>query len=96
MDQSSNLNIQLIDQDSAAQFIRAMAPDCVWLLQHIESEDGYVRFPRLFSRMITNLKIENYPELYENEAHIGVMMLCAFLKPEEIKSIAAYVRTLKS
>lgn len=71
-----------------------MAPDWTWLLQHIESEDGYVRFPSLFSRIITNLKIENYPELYENEAFIGAMMLRAFMSPEEIKVLNAELEAL--
>lgn len=71
-----------------------MAPEWTWLLQHIESEDGYVRFPPLFSRIITNLKIENYPELYENEASIGAMMLRAFMSPEEIKALNAELEAL--
>lgn len=86
--------MQLIDQLSAAQFIRAMAPDWAWLLQHIESEDGYVRFPTQFSRIIVNLKIENYPELYENELFIAAMMLRAFLEPEEIKELEAKLISL--
>lgn len=85
--QCSILQMQLIDPASAAQFIRAMAPEWAWLLQHIESEDGYVRFPPLFSRLINNLKIENYPALYENEASIGMMMVRAFLSPEEFKAL---------
>jgi|SRR5450759_1621300 len=86
--------MQLIDQASAARFIRSMAPEWTWLLQHIESEDGYVRFPPSFSRIITNLKIENYPELYENEAFIGAMMLRAFLSPEEIRTLDAELAVL--
>lgn len=86
--------MQLIDQLSAAQFIRAMAPDWAWLLQHIESEDGYVRFPPQFSHIIVNLKIENYPELYENELFIAAMMLRAFLEPEEIKELEAKLISL--
>lgn len=66
-----------------------MAPEWAWFLQHIESEDGYVRFPPLFSRFIANLKIENYPELYENELFIAAMMLRAFLEPEDIKELEA-------
>ncbi len=79
--------MQFIDQASAVRFIRAMAPDWAWLLQHIESEDGYVRFPPMFSRWITGLKIENYPELYQNEASIGKMMIRAFLSVDEIKQL---------
>jgi hypothetical protein len=86
--------MQLIDQASAVRFIRAMAPDWAWFLQHIESEDGYVRFPPLFSRFITNLNIENYPELYENEISIGAMMIRAFLSPEEIKTLDAELAAL--
>lgn len=86
--------MQLIDQASAVRFIRAMAPDWAWFLQHIESEDGYVRFPQLFSKFITNLKIENYPELYENEASIGAMMIRAFLNPDEIKTLDAELASL--
>lgn len=88
--------MHLIDQASAARFIRAMAPDWAWLLQHIESEDGYVRFPPLFSLIIANLKIENYPELYENESFIGAMMLRAFMSPEEIKVLNAELEALSS
>lgn len=86
--------MQLIDPVSAAQFIRAMASEWTWLLQHIESEDGYVRFPPLFSRLITNLKIENYPALYENESSIGVMMARAFLSPEEFRALDAELTAL--
>lgn len=86
--------MQLIDQASAANFIRVMAPHWAWLLQHIESEDGYVRFPPLFSRFITNLKIESYPALYENEASIGKMMLLAFMAPEEIQKLDSELAAL--
>lgn len=86
--------MQLIDQASAVRFIRAMAPDWVWFLKHVESEDGYVRFPALFSRFISNLKIENYPKLYENEDFIGKMMLLAFINPEEIEALDAELASL--
>lgn len=86
--------MQIIDQASAAHFIRAMAPEWAWLLQHIESEDGYVRFPPLLSRWITNLNIGNYPELYEEEARIGAMMLRALLTPEEIRELDAELVSL--
>lgn len=88
--------MELIDKDSAARFISAMSPEWTWFLQHIESADGYIRFPTLFSKLITNLHIDNYPELYENEAHIGMMMLRAFLLPEEIKLLEAELVTLSS
>jgi hypothetical protein len=88
------LQLKIVDQESAAKFICTMAPEWAWLLQHIESEDGYVRFPPLFSRWITNLNIGNYPELYEEEARIGAMMLRAFLTPEEIRELDAELVSL--
>ena len=43
-------------------------------------------FPAVFPHH-RKLKIENYPELYENELSIAAMMLRAFLEPEEIKEM---------
>lgn len=71
-----------------------MAPEWAWLLRHIESEDGYVRFPPLFTRWIASLKIENYPELYEEEARIGAMMIRAFLTVNEVKKLDAELVSL--
>lgn len=79
--------MQLIDQATAARFIGVMAPDWTWLLRHIESEDGYVRFPPKFAKIIANLKIETYPELYENEAFIGRLMLLAFFSRDEVRTL---------
>jgi hypothetical protein len=86
--------MHIIDRDSAVRLIRSMVPDWAWLLQHIESEDGYIRFPPQFSRMIANLKIEEYPRLYENEVAIAAMMLRAFLSPEEITDLAGKLESL--
>lgn len=75
-------------------FIGSIAPDWSWLLRHIESEDGFVRFPALFTLWITNLNIGNYPELYEEEARIGGMRLRSFLIPEEIRELDAELVSL--
>lgn len=64
-----------------------MAPEWVWLLKHIESEEGYVRFPPLFSQWIKNLKIDNYPLLYQDEHSIGATVLRAFVTPEDLKKL---------
>lgn len=90
----SIVGMQLIDQTSATKLVRALIPDWLWLLQHIESEDGYVRFPPVVSRWIADLNIENYPELYEDEARIGAMTLRAFLSTEEINVLAAQLTVL--
>lgn len=71
-----------------------MAPDWTWLLRQIESDDGYVRFPPRLSRIIANLKIGNYPDLYENESFIGRLMLLAFISPAEIKAMDAELGAL--
>jgi hypothetical protein len=86
--------VQLIDRSAAIRLIKGMAPDWTWLLQHIESEGRYIRFPTQFSRIIANLRIEDYPRLYENEIAISVMMLRAFLTPDEIKELSAKLESL--
>jgi len=50
--------------------------------------------PPQFSRIITNLKIEDYPRLYENEVGISVMLMRAFLSPEEIRELAVKLEGL--
>lgn len=86
--------MEIIDTASAARFLRGMAPEWAWLLQQIESDGGYVRFPPQVSTWIANLKIQNYPELYEDEARIGAMMLRAFYTVDEIKALDATLETL--
>jgi len=78
---------QIIDKTSITQLIRAMAPEWAWLLKHIESEEGYVRFPPLFSQWIKKLNIANYPLLYQDERSIGVIVLMAFVTPEDLKKL---------
>lgn len=74
----------VVDIPSAARLIQAMAPDWLWLLKYIESEDGYVRFPSAVSQWIKNLNIGNYPGLYEDERAIGAILVKAFLSDEQV------------
>lgn len=74
----------VVDIPSAARLIQAMAPDWLWLLKYIESEDGYVRFPPAVSQWIKNLNIGNYPGLYEDERAIGAILVKAFLSDEQV------------
>ncbi|MFN4120939.1 hypothetical protein [Acidovorax sp.] len=74
----------VVDIPSAARLIQAMAPDWLWLLKYIESEDGYVRFPPAVSQWIKNLNIGNYPVLYEDERAIGAILVKAFLSDEQV------------
>lgn len=73
-----------VDVTSAARLIQLMAPDWLWLLRYIESEDGYVRFPPVFTQWIKNLNIGNYPGLYEDERAIGAILVKAFLSDEQV------------
>jgi len=73
-----------------------MAPDWLWLLKYIESEDGYVRFPPVLAQWIKNLNIGNYPGLYEDERAIGVILLKAFLSNEQIRELNAELEACSS
>lgn len=75
----------LISKESAVKLLTSSIPDAEWLLGKIESQEGWFRFPRLLTNAITNLKIENYPSLYENEAAIALIWMRAFLRDVEIK-----------
>lgn len=77
----------VVDITSAARLIQAMAPDWLWLLKYIESEDGYVRFPPAVAQWIKNLNIGNYPRLYEDERAIGAILLKAFLSIEQVEEL---------
>lgn len=79
----------VVDITSAARLIQAMAPDWLWLLKYIESEDGYVRFPPVVAQWIKNLNIGNYPGLYEDEHAISVILLKTLLSNEQIEEINA-------
>jgi len=74
----------LIDVDTASAFLKSAAPEWEWLLRRIESEDGQLRFPPNVTRAIVNLKIENYPLLYENEAAISLIICNAFMTKDEL------------
>lgn len=83
--------MQIIDKSSAAQFLHGMAPDWLWLLTRIETEDGRLRLPPLVARAIANLKIESYPLLYENEAAIGLVVFRGFMSHEEMVELSSRV-----
>lgn len=86
----------VVDINSAARLTQAMAPDWLWLLKYIESEDGYVRFPPAVSQWIKNLNIGNYPRLYEDERAIGAVLLKAFLSIEQIEELNAELEVRSS
>lgn len=77
----------VINLQTAKTFLKGMSPDVEWLLRHIESTDGYVRFPPAMTRVITNLKIGSYPMLYESEAAIGLTLFLGFMTKDEISDL---------
>lgn len=79
----------LIDLGSAKALLRGLSPDVEWLLRHIESEDGHLRFPLEIAQTIRSLNIDKYPRLYEREAAIGAIFLQGFLPPEEVAAMDA-------
>lgn len=83
--------MSFIGQSSAAEFLRSTIPEWAWLISKVESQDGHLRFPPVVARAITNLKIENYPLLYENEAAIGLILFRAFMTKEELIELNAQV-----
>jgi hypothetical protein len=74
----------LISLDSVVATLRSTIPDAEWFLRHIESEQGWVRFPPFLSNTIINLQIESYPLLYANERAIGAMLFSGFLSDGEM------------
>lgn len=77
----------LIDQSCAAEFLCSTIPDWTWLISKFESDNGHFRFPPVVASAITNLKIESYPLLYENEAAIGLIVFRAFMTQEEMVAL---------
>lgn len=69
----------IICKESAARLIASSIPEAEWLLDKIESDDGWFRFPSVLVDAIKNLKIDSYPLLYENERSITRMLELAFV-----------------
>jgi hypothetical protein len=79
--------VPLIDINSAMLYLRFVSDELIWLLRHIESQDGYFRFPPVVIRAIENLKIQSYPLLYEHANAIGFCFLRGSLSEVEIRSL---------
>ena len=70
---------EYLDLKSATILLKSLIPEAEWFLAQIESKQGNFRFPTYLSSVITNLKIEAYPLLYQNENAIGAMMFKGFM-----------------
>lgn len=76
-----------IDLQSASNLLKSLIPDAEWFLAQIESKQGSFRFPVYLSNVITNLKIEAYPLLYQNESAIGAIMFKGFMSDDEFTKL---------
>lgn len=83
------LDMHEISKHSAVLLLQSLIPDCEWLLKQIESENGWLRFPPTLTTIIANLKLENYPLIYENENAIAYAFLRSFLLDAEIQELNA-------
>lgn len=62
-------------------------PEWQWFLDHLERSKGRLQFHAAIAKLIKNLKIENYPLLYEREKSIGVALALACLPVDEIREL---------
>lgn len=84
----SNLVLSpVIDLNTTVSLLKEAAPDWEWLLRHIESKNGFFRFPKQITDFIERFRIENYPLLYQNEAAIGSAFLRSMLSESEFKEL---------
>ncbi|MES2364133.1 MAG: hypothetical protein V4646_20360 [Pseudomonadota bacterium] len=84
----SNLVLSpVIDLNTTVGLLKNAVPDWEWLLRHIESRNGFFRFPKQVTDFIERFRIENYPLLYQNEAAISCAFLRSLLSESEIKEL---------
>lgn len=84
---SNLVTLPIVDLSTAAHLLKAAVPDWEWLLRHIESKDGYFRFPKEVDWFIGRLNIGNYPMLYQSEQAIVSAFLRAFMSDAEIVAL---------
>lgn len=76
----------LIDRRSAVELLRIASPEWEGFLVLLENAKGRLRFRSGLTRAIKNLKIENYPLLYESEQAIGAALLRAVVPADEVRA----------
>jgi len=71
------------DLDLVIKLYGSCLPDFSYILRQIESNKRWIGFsPRLFE-LTKNLKCQNYPELYQDEARISSALFRAFIDTDE-------------
>lgn len=84
---SNLIALPIVDLSTAAHLLKTAVPDWEWLLRHIESKDGYIRFPDELNRFIGHLNIGSYPLLYQTEHAMGIAFMRAFMSDQEIVAV---------
>lgn len=79
----------LIDLDAARELLKHAVPAWVEILEQLESSGGRLGFSKEVSTIFTNLKIENYPLLYENPEAIGSLLLAGLMGEAEAEVFCA-------
>ncbi len=81
----------VIPLDDVVRGLGANIPDAEWLLKHIESQEGWFRFPSYLTNLITSLRLEPYPLLYVSESAIGAAVFLGFMTKEELQDLGARI-----
>ena len=76
----------LVDLESAKELLREAVPTWEAFLDELESAGGRLKFRGELSTAISNLKISNYPLLYERPEAAGLLLMQAFMEPDEFLS----------
>lgn len=76
-----------ISPDAVVHAMKSGIPDAEWLLGQIESRQGWLRFPPYLANLISSLKIESYPLLYQSEQAIAAILLRGYMTEEEIQKL---------
>lgn len=72
--------------------LRVAVPEWEAFLGYLESAKGRLRFRVGLTRLIKNLRIENYPLLYEREQAMGVAIAKALTSDAELRELEAELR----
>lgn len=81
------MSIELLPRDSLIAVLKGTIPDAEWVIRHLERTDGQLLFPLPLVDTIRNLKIDQYPLLYEDERRLMYVFLRAWFTDEQIREL---------
>lgn len=74
-----------ITKNEACAILQSVSADCIWLLNEIESNRGWLEFPLELSRYVQYLGVSDYPKLYENEQLLTIVTIRSLFSAQEFK-----------